>query len=285
MMIGIDWGTSRLRAWLIDAAQVTQRRGSDAGIGTLAGQGFDAALAPLLDGWPDVPLLMCGMIGSRQGIIEAPYLACPADPAALARALVPVAIAGRAAHIVPGLCCDPPDVLRGEETLIAGIRLADGLACLPGSHSKWVRVGGGAVHGFRTYLTGELFAAVAGHTIVGRLMEPADPPDWPTFFDAGLADARAPGAAVTAQLFGSRAAVLLGRLPARGLRAYVSGLLIGHEIAGAAPAGTVTLIAEQPLRDRYARALDAFGIAHETETADPAPAGLLAIATAAGLVR
>jgi 2-dehydro-3-deoxygalactonokinase len=285
MMIGVDWGTSRLRAYLLHDGAVVQRRDSAAGIGTLGGQGFDAALAPLLAGWPpDVPLLMCGMIGSRQGIIEAPYLRCPADPAALARALVPVAIAGRAAHIVPGLSTDPPDVLRGEETIILGTGIGTGLACLPGSHSKWVRVAGGIVTGFRTYLTGELFAAVASHTIVGRLMEPADPPDWAAFFDQGVADARAPGAAVTAQLFGGRASVLLGRLPARGLRAYVSGLLIGHEIGGDVPAGTVTLVAEGALRDRYARALDGFGIAHDTAAEEPAPAGLFRIARAAGLV-
>jgi 2-dehydro-3-deoxygalactonokinase len=285
-VIAIDWGTSRLRAWLLDASgRVRDRRDSDAGIGRLGGAGFDAALAPLLAGWPEAaPLLMCGMIGSRQGLVEAPYLPCPADPASLARALAPVAIAGRRAHVVPGLSCEPPDVMRGEETLILGAGITDGLACLPGSHSKWVHVRAGIITGFRTHLTGELFAAVADHTIVGRLMEPDDPPDWQDFFDQGLAAARAPGALLTRQLFAVRAAGLLGRLPARGLRPFASGLLIGHEIAGEAPAGTVTLIGEGALLARYARALDSLRVPHETAAAEPAPAGLFTIARAAGLL-
>jgi 2-dehydro-3-deoxygalactonokinase len=285
-MIGIDWGTSRLRAYLLDGVgAVRERRGSDAGIASLGGAGFDAALAPLLAGWPEhAPMLMCGMIGSRQGVLEAPYLACPADPAALARALVPVTIAGRRAHIVPGLSCDPPDVMRGEETLILGAGITDGLACLPGSHSKWVRLRQGIITGFHTYLTGELFAAIVHHTIVGRLMDSDDPADWSGFFDQGVDAARAPGAALTAQLFMVRAAGLLGRLPVRGMRPFASGLLIGHEISGEAPAGTVTLIGEDGLMARYARALDSFRVAHETAGAEPAPAGLFTLARAAGLL-
>ena len=285
MLIAVDWGTSRLRAYLLgpDGA-VARRRESDAGIFALGGAGFDAALAPLLDGWPpDAPMLLCGMIGSRQGVLEVPYLPCPADPAALARALAPVAIAGRTGRIVPGLSCTPPDVLRGEETLILGAGITEGFACLPGTHSKWVRLAGGVVRDFRTFLTGELFAAVAGHTIVGRLMEAHDPPGWEEFFDRGIAAARAPGAALGAQLFQGRAAVLLGRLPAAGLRPFISGLLIGNEIAHA-PAARVTLIGEGALMARYGRALAASGIAHATAPPEPAPAGLFMIARAAGMV-
>lgn len=286
MLIGVDWGTSRLRAFLIDAAgRPCDRRGSDAGIATLGGQGFDAALAPLLHDWPQAaPLLLCGMIGSRQGVAEAPYLACPADLSALAGALMPVAIAGRMGRIVPGLSSRPADVLRGEETLILGAGITDGVALLPGSHSKWVRLSGGVVRGFRTHLTGELFAAVATHTIVGRLFAPEDPPEWQPGFDAGLALARAPEAALTHQLFGLRAAALLGEAAPEALRPMLSGLLIGHEIAAEAPGGPITLIGEGALAARYARALGAFGLAHQAAPANPAPAGLFAIARAAGML-
>jgi 2-dehydro-3-deoxygalactonokinase len=286
MMIGVDWGTSRLRAFLLDGdGAVRATRASDAGIVTLDGGGFDAALAPLLHDWPaGLTLLLCGMIGSRQGVVEAPYVACPAGLPDLARALVPVRIAGRDGMIVPGLSCAPPDVLRGEETLIAGAGLSDALACLPGSHAKWVRVAEGAVQGFRTYLTGELFAAVAQHTIVGRLMQPEDPLDWQDFFDQGVAAARGDRAAPTALLFGARAAVLLGRLPARGLRPYVSGVLIGAELAAEVPRGRVVLIGGGELVARYARAFTTAGIAHEFGPPDAAPAGLFRIAAAAGLL-
>lgn len=286
MLIAVDWGTSRLRAWLLRTdGSVCDRRGSDAGIFALGGQGFDAALAAVLDGWTETaPLLLCGMIGSRQGIVEVPYLSCPADPAALAGALVAVTIAGRAAHIVPGLSCTPPDVMRGEEVLILGAGVTDGLACLPGSHSKWARVAAGVVNGFRTHLTGELFAAVAQHTIVGRLFEPADPPDWCSWFDTGLDAARQPGAALTSQLFGLRAAALLGVLPASALRPYLSGLLIGHEIAAEAPSTSVTLIGDGALPERYAHAFDRLGLTCRIAGGEPAPAGLLRIARAAGLL-
>lgn len=286
MLIAVDWGTSRLRAYLLGAdGRIAARQESGAGIFALGDGGFDAALAPLLAGWPEAaPLLLCGMIGSRQGILEVPYLPCPADPAGLARALAPVAIAGRQGHIVPGLACEPADVLRGEETLILGAGIADGLACLPGTHSKWVTLQGGIVRGFRTFLTGELFAAVAAHTIVGRLMAADEPPGWEAFFDQGVAAAQTPGAALTAQLFQGRAAVLLGKLPQAGLRPFVSGLLIGHEVAGAAPAGRVLLIGEGALLARYRRALAAFGAAIDIATAEPAPAGLFRIARAAGML-
>ena len=287
MLIGIDWGTSRLRAFLLGPeGALRERRESEAGINALGGQDFDDALLPLLVGWPaDAPLLLCGMIGSRQGIVEVPYLRCPADPAALAGALAPVTIAGRQGRIVPGLACDPPDVMRGEETLILGSAVRDGLVCLPGSHSKWVRVSGGIVQGFRTHLTGELFAAVSNHTIVGKLLQPEDPPDWQRWFLQGVAAAREKGAALTSQLFRLRAGCLLGQLPAAGLRPMLSGLLIGHELVAEAPTGTVTLIGEGPLLSRYESALHVCAIAHRAAGADAGPAGLFAIARAAGLVR
>jgi 2-dehydro-3-deoxygalactonokinase len=287
-MIGIDWGTSRLRAFLMDpSGRVLDRRATDDGIGALRGSGFNDALARAIQGWPtDAPIVMCGMIGSRQGFSEARYLPCPADLSALARALLPVEIGGRAAHIVPGLSCaraDGADVLRGEETLLLGTALENGTACLPGTHSKWVTIQGGAVQSFRTHLTGELFAAVAEHTIVGALIPRAVMGESDTGFRAGLLRASSEPRNLTAHLFGARAAVLTGALAADDLRSYLSGLLIGHEIAAEAPRGTVTLIGEGQLAARYRDALHLAGGSVREVPAD-APAGLFRIARAAGLV-
>jgi 2-dehydro-3-deoxygalactonokinase len=286
-MIGIDWGTSRLRAFLLDGAgRVLDRRATDDGIGALRGAGFNDALGRAIQGWPEnTPIVMCGMIGSRQGFSEARYLACPADLSALAAALLPVSIAGRAAHIVPGLSCARPDgadVLRGEETLLLGAALDNATACLPGTHSKWVTIAGGAVEEFRTHLTGELFAAVADHTIVGALIPRAVMGESDAGFRAGLLRARSEPAHLTAHLFGARAAVLTGALAADDLRSYLSGLLIGHEIAAEAPSGTVALIGEGQLAARYRDALQCFGAGVSEVPAD-APAGLFRIAGAAGL--
>jgi 2-dehydro-3-deoxygalactonokinase len=287
-MIGIDWGTSRLRAFLLDpAGSVLDRRTTPDGIGALKGAGLEQALARAVAGWPqDAKLLMCGMVGSRQGLAEAPYLACPADLSALAAALLTVRVAGRAGHIVPGLSCqraDGADVLRGEETLLLGAGLTDAVACLPGTHSKWVRVVGAAVQDFRTHLTGELFAAVAEHTIVGALIPQGVMGETGFGFHAGLDRARANPTGLTAHLFGLRAAVLTGRLAPDDMRAFLSGLLIGHEIAAEAPSGEVVLIGEGQLASSYRRALLAHGLAVREVQAN-APAGLFRIARAAGLL-
>ncbi len=287
-MIGIDWGTSRLRAFLLDqAGAILDRRVTPDGIGTLKGAGLEQALARAVAGWPaDGPLVMCGMVGSRQGLAEAPYLACPADPYALAAALLKVRIAGRVGHIVPGLSCnrhDGADVLRGEETLLLGAGLTNAVACLPGTHSKWVRVAEGAVQDFRTHLTGELFAAVADHTIVGALIPEGVIGATDRGFDAGLARARQNPSALTAHLFGLRAAVLVGTLEPDDMRAFLSGLLIGHEIAAEAPSGEVVLIGEGQLATSYRRALVSAGVTVRESPAD-APTGLFRIAQAARLL-
>lgn len=287
-MIGIDWGTSRLRAFLLDdTGRVLDRCATDDGIGAPRGSGFNVALGRAIQGWPgDAPIVMCGMIGSRQGFAEARYLPCPADLSALAAALLPVEIGGRAAHIVPGLCCaraDGADVLRGEETLLLGAALDSATACLPGTHSKWVTIAGGAVQSFRTHLTGELFAAVADHTIVGALIPRAVMGESDAGFRAGLSRATSEPKNLTAHLFGARAAVLTGALAADDLRSYLSALLIGHEIAAEAPTGTVTLIGEGQLAARYREALQWSGASVREAPAD-APAGLFRIARAAGLL-
>lgn len=180
-LIALDWGTTRARAFRIDATgRVLDTRSGDLGVQRLSGATFPQALAQLTGDWSDerAPRLACGMIGSRQGWREAPYLPCPASLEALSRGLVEVE--GAALAIVPGLSTRDgsglPDVMRGEETQIFGAVPIDAprtLVVLPGSHSKWARVERGVVLDFTTYLTGELYDALVGHTILGRLATPA----------------------------------------------------------------------------------------------------------------
>lgn len=285
-VIAVDWGTTSFRAWRLgpDGA-VRDRVAGPFGIRGASDRDFGAALERMIGAWRPAPVLMCGMIGSRQGWVEAPYVAAPAGLAALAAALAPVPGMDRA-WIVPGVAQDPPDVMRGEETQIMGIAatLAPGrhVLCLPGTHSKWAILEEGRVAGFRTAMTGEVFALMRMQSILAPLV-PDDAGDDPAGFDAGVDRARVEGGLLH-HLFGLRAGVLLGRLAPSSLPSMLSGLLIGHEIAGlSGGASAVHLVGGAALTDRYSRALARFGIAATAHGEEAAARGLFAIAREAGI--
>lgn len=291
-MIGVDWGTTRLRAYRIGRdGGVLARTETEQGILAIPAGGFAEALHALIDPWlrdGESSVLLAGMVGSRQGWLEAPYLPCPAGLADLAAALVAIPFDGARVKLVPGLigadADNVPEVMRGEETQIAGIssRIGDeALVCLPGTHSKWARVRDGRIVGFQTHLTGELFAAVRGHTILGRTMR--DAPHDATAFAAGLARAAQAGG-LGHHLFGVRALALAGVLAEDAGASYLSGLLIGHEIGAALahpPPGAIHLIGTETLADRYATAIAAAGQRTIRHAEDTAAAGLHAIAARA----
>lgn len=302
-LIGLDWGTTRLRAYRLGAAgRVLERRGQDAGILKVPGGDFAGALAAVAGDWlaaaPTAPVLAAGMIGSRQGWREVPYVPCPAGLAELAAGLGEVALAdGRTVRLVPGLArpADPatggfPDVMRGEETQILGLGDASAGCCvLPGTHSKWAWTEGGRIAGFATYMTGELFELLARHGILGRLMTGGGVLPGP--FADGLARAAAgaggPPGRLLHDLFSARTLALFGDLSGEAVAGYLSGLLIGAEVGAALagrPAEAVTVVAGGDLADLYARALRSVGVAVEVADADAAAQGLHALAAAAGLL-
>lgn len=290
-LIALDWGSTRLRAFLLgDGGEVLATRQSDAGAATLQGaEAYAGALGALVGDWraqhPALQLLACGMVGSQYGWREAPYVRCPADAAALAGRVLKL---DEALSIIPGLVDDAarPDVMRGEETQIVGAlalhpELADD-ACLvlPGTHSKWARVKAGRVTGFATHMTGELFALLRQHSVLARLM-PADgsSPASPEAFLQGV-DAARDGGGLAHQLFAVRTLGLFNKLGAEQLPDYLSGLLIGHEIASE-PVGTamrLALIGDPALCARYAQALRHLGRPEPLRLDNTAPAGLWALA-------
>lgn len=321
-LVALDWGTSSLRAFRLDAhGQVLEQRSRPWGIMNLppapAGQAdaepgtaFERALQDACGDWlaalPSVPVLACGMVGSAQGWREAKYLDAPTSLDDLARGLTMVQRgSGTPLHIVPGLLqrTGLPNVMRGEETQVLGV-LADisvaspgpVLVGLPGTHSKWVVAqSDGAqrsIDRFHTFMTGEVFAALRGHTILGKTMQaPAAPDD--AAFAQGLQVARGSDAALglLSHIFSTRTLGLTGALPATAQADYLSGILIGHEIAsltrvhpptGAAPIPLV-LCGEADLCRRYAIALQAYGFAPPTIAAQATVFGLWQIAIAAGL--
>ena len=307
-LLALDWGTSNLRASLLDGSgHAIETRSAPGGVMAVKNGQFSAALMALCGDWItqlDCPLVASGMIGSRQGWKEAPYLDCPATIDQAAARLTSVSLEtvgiGKASpqlHIAAGLkCLDAAgefDVMRGEEIQIWGAGLPAHSCCvLPGTHSKWAWRGrGGEVSHFRTFMTGELYGLLTQHGILGRLMdfEGAQKKFHRDAFAAGVLLGLKGHAQMSHTIFAARTAGLMGRVSPSGLPDYLSGILIGAEISGATldgkPAGGVTLIGDDGLCIRYEAALEVAGIDAKRAPDGTTTRGQWLVAVAAGLVK
>jgi 2-dehydro-3-deoxygalactonokinase len=302
-LIALDWGTSNLRASLLDTdGNAIENRSAPGGVMAVVGGAFEQSLLALCGDWlakHDCALIASGMIGSRQGWKEAPYLDCPADITKASRELtvIPVKLGDgqhRLLHIAPGLRFQEKsgafDVMRGEEIQIWGARLAPGSRCiLPGTHSKWTWTGSdGEVLQFQTWMTGELFGLHTKHGILGRLMQQGQErmEDYRAGVKLGLVSAGKANHVV----FAARTAGLMGQVAPEGLPDYLSGILIGLEVASATAEDdsasrnqAITLIGDDGLCERYGVALELAGLAWQRSPPDATTHGQWLIAKAAGL--
>lgn len=303
--VAVDWGTSSFRLWLVgsDGCVIAERRSAE-GMTTAATAGFAGILASHLEAASapdDLPVVICGMAGARQGWVEAGYLDVPTALADIPAAAVRVPGAKSDVRILPGLAQrDParPDVIRGEETqllgAVDGLSHGDGLVCMPGTHSKWVHVRDAAVTRFSTFMTGELFDAISRHTILSHSIADAGPFDGEhEAFRNAVADCVGNPGLASNLLFSARSGMLLQGLAATDAKARISGTLIGLEIAGAlhdTPDGglgearrdvDVTLVASGPLGALYESALKAAGVTPVIVDADTAVRSGLAVAARA----
>jgi len=274
-LIAVDWGTSRLRAMLVDTeGRILAEAASDEGIGAMAG-GHEAAFARLVAEWPKVPAIMAGMVGSRQGWREAAYLPCPASPLAIAEKLLRFDTSGgRPVAIVPGLMLlsaeRDGDIIRGEETQVVGLIDSEpdfvGVAILPGTHSKWVRVAAGTATDFQTFLTGEMFDLLAHHSFLRHSVAEGGG-DLSAAPDFALAVKRVAedGLPFLGAIFSVRARQILDGVNPIDNRAYLSGLVIGGELAAAWETGLLSsshslkVIGTRSLGRAYGRALTILG--------------------------
>ena len=296
-LLAIDWGTSNLRVSLLgEGGAILESRAAAGGVMAVAEGRFAEALNALCGDWIEqhaCPVIASGMVGSRQGWREAPYVGCPASLAQVAAQLTRIELTPRVAlHIVPGLRCTGPDgyddVMRGEETQLWGAALAAGSCCvLPGTHSKWAWVGeGGEVARFQTFMTGELYGLLTQHGILGRLMQFGH--ERPAAFERGVQRGVAEHASATHAIFAARTAGLMNRIEPEGLPDFLSGMLIGIEIGAALLQGRpahVTLLGDDALCRRYEAALALAGIASARAPADATTRGQWRVALQAGLVR
>ena len=288
-MIGVDWSTSTFRAFRISAdGSIRDRRISPRGILNVPDGRFGDTLREEIGPWlasGESRVLLCGMIGSRRGWKEAPYLPCPAGAPELAAALVDIGFDWATVKLVPGLsgvdASGVAEVMRGEETQVFGVEalLRDGgLACLPGPHSRWVRIAGGRIVNFTTHMTGEAYSALRSYTVLVRTMR--DGPIEGTQFDAGLERSGQPGGLLH-HVFGVRALNLAGRLTEIETPAYLSGILIGHEVRSALaaePGVVVQVIGPPDLTALYARAITTCGGYAERHDGEATARGMAQIA-------
>lgn len=273
-ILGIDWGTSNRRAYLMDAdGKLIRRHADEYGILAVAGA-FEKSLADLLLKLEleQADVLMSGMIGSRNGWREVPYLPVDLPLLQLPQTLVEIdtSLANVRCRIVPGYRYNDvhgtPDVLRGEETQALGalaLSASNGWFVLPGTHSKWVRIDGGTITEFVTFMTGELYDLLSHHGTLANLMQ--EKASVPTAFEAGM-KAAALQSSFTHAAFNCRALVVTGAMPAAHASSYLSGLLIGAELqeirlrTNDQTSLMVQLIGTPALAAHYADALTFFGM-------------------------
>ena len=293
-LLACDWGTTNLRAWTLDAdGGVVAHREFDLGVSKLkpgeAGARFQEEVQPALQA-VGLPAILCGMVGSNLGWTVAPYADAPAGLPELAACLTAVEAHAAWVRIVPGVRCEgiagAPDVMRGEETQLVGWVAQDPargrgrhVVCHPGTHAKWALIEDGRIVRFVTAMTGELFAVLGKHSV----LKSDAPANDLAAFEAGLA-AAGDGAALAARLFTARARVVGGGADPQSTPSYLSGLLIGSEVAsvpkllGVAGNSPIVLLGDAALCAHYERALRRRGLATETFDGEVAAlAGLLAL--------
>lgn len=299
-LIAIDWGTTSFRAYqMSDTGEIVEKRQSAGGILSVEGGQFAAALTNQIGDWLDaddaVPIVMSGMIGSRQGWHEVDYVSGQPGLAEIADGMQAVTLDhGREIWIAPGYSClnanGQTDVMRGEETQIVGASATSSgpqIYCLPGTHSKWALVDEQRITGFTTFMTGEVFDVLCRHSILGKLMSDSetDQEQAETWFDEGVQKAKA-GMPLLSGFFGVRARALFSEIPETGTKPYLSGLLIGTEIRDAYQTDMpeVTLIGSGHLIGLYRRAIEAFGGRAILADENLAAVGLYQLARQKGLL-
>lgn len=289
-LLALDWGMSNLRAYLLDAdGNTLELRSAPLGIKVVKDANFRETLQTHCGDWleqhTDIPIVAAGMVGSRQGWHDTPHLPTPANPATLGHSAVRVdELMGRPFAILSGVLHTPmggaPDIMRGEAVQLLGalsvLGVSEGIFVLPGAHCKWIKVKDGSIDAFRTYMTGELYGLLQEYSILGKMF-PVDTEITLPGFTQGLASAQFHHETLSHMLFSARTLGLFGQIIPADLPGYLSGILVGDEIASGlrwAGAGKITLIGSTQMTRLYRHALAGFGQTTEVAPVDVAAHGL-----------
>ncbi len=269
-----------------DAGEVFDRRSFPDGVFSIQNRLFGDVLRDKVGDWleaGETRILLCGMIGSRQGWVEAKYISCPVGIADLAAAVVKVPFPGADVLLIPGVSgidsCGVPEVMRGEETQVVGLlqaRKGTGLVCLPGTHSKWIRFTDETIESFSTYMTGELYAVLRQNTSLARIMTLDEAHNSEAFL-RGVARSNDTGGLLH-HLFSVRTLTLMDQLKEDAAASYLSGLLIGHEVRAVMPAGAhIHLVGDSQLCSLYAQVIQICAGSSTIEDEHAAARGLAAM--------
>jgi 2-dehydro-3-deoxygalactonokinase len=292
--IALDWGTSSFRAYLMNGDGTIQETiAAPHGILAVKDSAFDETLESHIGHWDKaLPIMASGMITSRQGWVELPYVACPANLKSIAAAVHPhTSKLGRRLFFVPGISTRNaqgiPDVIRGEETQVLGASQGGTEHFVtPGTHSKWINVSNGEIKSFSTYMTGEVFALLKNHSILGRLM--TGETSNPAAFEQGVRTGLKDPAGFLHHIFSTRTFALFNEIPTDHLSSYLSGQVIGTEIAHAIAKNLADaqyqILATPALGEHYMKAMKIAGLKVSYGETDVAVEGLRRIAVAAGLL-
>ena len=273
-LIAADWGTSNLRVWGIDhQGKVVNTITNGKGMSSLMPNEFEPYLIGLIENWlpkekkAKCPIIICGMAGAKTGWKEAAYLKAPCPPVNKEKIIqIETEDQRISVSIVPGIMQkSPPDVMRGEETQIAGYLSKkpdfDGIICLPGTHTKWVHISAGEIVSFKTFMTGEIFLSLSERSILKSSVQSNDFD--PTSFLEAFEDTYSNPALLSSKLFGLRAADLLENTSTKFLKSKLSGYLIGSELAGAKSywlGQNIVMIGNDDLCVLYEKALKKLGL-------------------------
>lgn len=269
--IAADWGTTHMRAWAIgEEDNVLAFRESNEGMKDLQQNEFEPVLLKLIESWLDdtkvTTVMACGMVGSKQGWVETPYLKTPCVPIDNQQLTIATTKDNRIkVNFVPGVMQNnSADIMRGEETQIAGFINKNpdfnGVVCLPGTHTKWVNVKEGQITSFKTFMTGELFGVISNHTLIRHSISIKG---WnQAGFEAGIHEGFNNPGSIASNLFSLRAESIVNDLDRDQARSTLSGLLLGVELNGAQTFwenSNVIIIGSQLLSDNYHQGLKILG--------------------------
>ncbi|BCG10344.1 2-dehydro-3-deoxygalactonokinase [Buttiauxella agrestis] len=269
--IAVDWGSTHLRAWLYRDGQCVDSLQQPCGVSRLAEQTVRQVFDQYIEPWRKehaIPVVMAGMIGSDAGWQPVPYLACPVTLHEIGAQLFEIA---PQVWIVPGLKT-ARNVMRGEETQLIGAMQLAPADCyvMPGTHSKWVQIHEGSVSGFTTAMTGELHHLLMNHSLIGKGLPEQHDND--AAFNSGL-QCGLDSPSLVSRLFEARASRVLGDLPPECVSEWLSGLLIGAEVAAMShelAVKHVTLVGNESLCRRYHQVLAQAGITADEIAGDAA---------------
>lgn len=308
--IGIDWGSSSFRAYLIsETGKKLDIIHSKEGVFQIKNRAFADYVQSTCQSWlqqyPGISIFMSGMIGSRNGWQEIPYQHCPLPINQLANHLQSIKTNDTLnINIVPGVSCNnvnqAADVMRGEEVQLFGalqlLNKSDGLVCLPGTHSKWAQLNNNTLIDFATFLTGELYELLTKHSSLSNFAASLSEATQditsvdninPTAFIRGVKYSQMKGGLLH-HVFTARAAVLLKDLAEDEVNSFLSGVTIGHELQGAIQLYPqylvypqcleIMTIGSQALQLLYSLAAEVYGIkVTKTNADDVMVAGLFEI--------